>query len=504
MSEEIGLNPESHEPLYTADEMRTDERRYAGPTLDLMECAGAAVSSIALSRYSDARSFAVWCGTGANGGDGFVIARKLHEAGKDVAIRLLGSEKDVQGDAAQNLTRAKELGLVLSDEWRPAEVVVDSLFGTGFSGSPRREAARHIEAINELESHVISVDIPSGVDASTGEVAGPAVSADLSVTFHGLKVGHVIAPGRFHTGEIEVVDLHVPQAGTVHRRLTRAVINQVPRRGEIDNKYTAGAVLVIGGSTGLSGAPSLSSEAALRAGAGIVIACVPEPLNPVFELRLLEVISRPCAADEDGHLVPEALDQIAEEAKRVDAVVLGPGLGRTDGTRELVRLVLETIELPMVVDADALWALVGHLDWVFARGTATVLTPHAGELGRLISRPSAWVNHHRLQAAQSGADETGSVVALKGVDTIVATPNRGVLVSDLGNPGLATAGSGDVLTGIVGAFLAKGMQPQLAVASASATAGLAAHRASQTMGTAGLIARDVVNTLSPIVSQLEG
>ncbi len=483
--------------------MREAEGRYEGPTLDLMEIAGTAVFDLALRRYPDAQSFSIWCGTGANGGDGLVVARKLHEAGKDVDIRLLGAAEKIAGDAAENLKRARELGLAFTEEWRPADVVVDALFGTGFAGAPRREAARHIDAINEIESPVISVDLPSGVNASTGEVAGSAISADLTVTFHALKVGHVIAPGRFHAGEIAVADIDVEQIATAHSRLTPAVIQEVPRRTEADNKYTAGAVLVIGGSTGLTGAPSLTSEAALRSGSGIVIACVPAALNPVFELRLLEVMTRPCSADESGHLQPEAVDEIVAAAERVDAIALGPGLGRTDGTRELVRLVLERIDLPMVIDADALWALAGHLDWAFAREASTVLTPHAGELARLIERPSTWINSHRLQAAQAGADETGSIVALKGADTIVAAPNRGVLVSDLGNPGLATAGSGDVLTGIVAAFLAKGMAPQLAAASAAAAAGLAARRAARTKGTAGLIARDVVDALSPVVSDLE-
>jgi NAD(P)H-hydrate epimerase len=287
-------------------------------------------------------------------------------------------------------------------------------------------------------------------------VAGDAVEAAVTVTFHAPKVGHAVAPGRFHAGELVVADIGLAEGDTRLRRATAGILELVPRRTQRDNKYSAGAVLVVGGSRGLTGAPSLSSEAALRAGAGIVTACVPASLNLVFEQRLVEVMTRPCP-DEDGALTPEAADEILAAAERAGAVALGPGLGRTDGTRALVGFLLDRLDKPVVLDADGLWALSGHLDWVFSRDAATVLTPHAGELGRLLGRPSAWVSANRLDAVQAGADDTGTVVLLKGADTLVAGPGRSPAVVDLGNAGLATAGSGDVLTGVVGAFLAKGL-----------------------------------------------
>jgi len=488
------------EPLYSADEMRRAEQAYPGATLELMERAGSAAADAALRRFPGARAFSVWCGTGNNGGDGFVVARKLHEAGREVSVRLLGPEEKVQGDAAENLRRARELGLRFADDWEPADVILDALFGTGFSGAPRADAAAHIEAMNASSSPVVAVDIPSGVDASTGEVAGAAVEAELTVTFHAPKIGLAVAPGRFHAGQVEVADIGLAPAETRHRRATEDLLALVPRRGPRDNKYSAGSVLVVGGSTGLTGAPSLTAKAALRAGAGIVTACVPASLNLVFEQRLLEVMTRPCP-DEDGRMGPEAAEAIVEAAARAGAVALGPGLGRTDGTRELVRILLERLELPVVLDADGLWAVAGHLGWVYARDAPTILTPHAGELARLLGRESAWVSAHRLRAAESGADDAGAVVLLKGADTLVASPGHGVLVSDLGNPGLATAGSGDVLTGIAAAFLAKGVEPRLAAAAAAAAAGVAASLAAERHGTAGMIARDVIEALSPALSR---
>ena len=251
---------------------------------------------------------------------------------------------------------------------------------------------------------------------------------------------------------------------------------------------------------GKTGAPCLSAEAALRAGAGIVTACVPASLNLVFEQRLLEVMSRPCP-DEDGVMTMDAADEILEAAQKATAVAIGPGLGRTDAVRALVGFLLDRLDKPVVLDADGLWALAGHLDWVFARDAPTVLTPHAGELARLLGRDSGAIAARRLNSVQAGADDVGAVVLLKGADTLVASPGRGVLVSDLGNPGLATAGTGDVLTGIVAAFLAKGMDAKRGAAAAAAAGGAAARLAAEEHGTAGMIASDVVEALSPALSR---
>ena len=487
------------EPLYTAEEMRAAEQAHDGPMLELMERAGSAAADSVLRRYPAARSVAVWCGTGANGGDGFVVARKLHEAGRAVEIVLVGSEDNIAGDAEENLELARKLKIPFTEPGG-GEVAVDALFGTGFSGKPRDGAARAIEELNGLGVPIVAVDVPSGVDASTGQVTGAAVNADATVTFHGRKVGLMVAPGRFHAGEVEVADIGLTPSRTQHEQVTEAILAEVPRRGPGDNKYTAGSVLVVGRSTGKTGAPCLAAEAALRAGAGIVTVCVPASLNLVFEQRLLEVMSRPCA-DEDGVMTMDAADAILEGAEKATAVAIGPGIGRTDAVRALVGYLLDRLDKPIVLDADGLWCVAGHLDWVFSRDAQTVLTPHAGELARLLGRDSSAVSARRLNAVQSGADDVGAVVLLKGADTLVASPGKGVLVSDLGNPGLATAGTGDVLTGIVAAFLSKGMDGKVAATAAAAAGGEAARLASETHGTAGMIASDVVEALSPILSR---
>jgi NAD(P)H-hydrate epimerase len=416
-----------------------------------------------------------------------------------VHVRLVGDEQKVAGDSAENLRRARESGIAFVEEGAEADLIVDALFGTGFAGKPRKEAAAAIEELNDLGSPIVSIDVPSGVDASTGEVAGPAVRAELTVTFHGRKVGLVVAPGRFHAGDVVLADIGLGAAETRHNRISAEILSLVPRRREEDNKYTAGSVVVVGGSVGKTGAACLTAEASLRAGAGICTACVPASLSQVFEQRLLEVMTLACP-DEDGVMTLDAADAILEAAERAGAVALGPGLGRTDGTRALVGYLLDRLDKPIVLDADGLWALVGHLDWVFSRDAPTVLTPHEGELANLLGRKSNWVRARRLDAVQAGADDVGAVVLLKGADTLVAAPGRGVLVSDLGTPGLATAGAGDVLTGIVAAFLSKRMEGRIAAAAAAAAQGVAARVAAETHGSAGLLAGDVVEALSPALS----
>jgi ADP-dependent NAD(P)H-hydrate dehydratase / NAD(P)H-hydrate epimerase len=491
----------SLEPLFTAAEMRAAEDGHDGPTLDLMERAGSVVAAVVQERWPDAKRIGVWCGTGANGGDGFVAARRLREAGREAWVVLAGPEEKVSGDAETCLARAREAEVPVAEaDEGGADVVVDALFGTGFSGAPRGDAAARIEALGALGVPVVSVDVPSGVDASTGRVPGAAVRATLTVTFHGRKVGHAVGPGRFHAGEVVVADIGLSGGQTRAQLVTEAILDEIPRRGPQDSKYTAGFVAVVGGSRGLTGAPLLTCEAAMRAGAGYVRAFVPASLEAAFAQRFVEVTTTG-APDEDGVLTREAADVVLEAAAKANALAIGPGLGRSDGTRELVRVLLDRAELPVVLDGDGLWALAGHLEWVFSRDAPTVLTPHTGELARLLGRDSAWVDANRLAAAEGAADDVGAVVMLKGADTIVAAPGRGPLVCDLGNPGLASAGTGDVLTGIVAALLAKGMDARAAAAAAAALGGVAARRAALVHGEAGLIARDVIDALSPVLSR---
>ncbi|HEY5099255.1 MAG TPA: NAD(P)H-hydrate dehydratase [Gaiellaceae bacterium] len=442
------------EALYTAAEMRAAEERYAGTVEELMERAGNAAARVGLELYPRAQRWTVVCGGGANGGDGRIAARELERAGKDVRV--------VDAKAGES-----DLG--------DPDVIVDALFGTGFAGEPRPDAAALIERINASAARVLAIDLPSGVDSSTGEVAGAAVRADATVTFHGRKVGLVVAPGRFHAGAVHVADIGLDPLDTEHRLVGAGILRSVPRRRDADNKYTAGHVLVVGGSPGLTGAPSLTAMAALRADAGYVTLAAPEETLPVFEQRLLEVVKRPLP------------DDLTELAAKASALAIGPGLGRSAAVHALVRRTLAELALPAVVDADALFDLE-PADWPAPR----VLTPHEGELARLLGRDSKEIAAHRLASVQEAADRFRCVVLLKGADTLVAAPGRGLLVAALGLPSLATAGTGDVLTGIVAAFLAKGMDAQLAAAAAAVAQQRASVEAPQR---AGLIASDLIEAL---------
>jgi len=273
-------------------------------------------------------------------------------------------------------------------------------------------------------------------------------------------VGLVVAPGRFHAGTVHVADIGLDLDETATRLATVELLRSVPRRSEGDNKYTAGHVLVVGGSRGFTGAPCLSALAAMRADAGYVTVAAPQSTLPVFEQRLLEAVKRPLP-DDAGLVAVRSADVVLELAAKASALALGPGLGRGQGPQELVRRLLAELELPIVVDADALFELE-PADWAGPR----VLTPHEGELARLLGRTSGEIAAHRLASVQEAVERFGCVVVLKGPDTLVAAPDRGLIVCALGLPSLATAGTGDVLTGIVSAFLAKGMDPQLAAAAA--------------------------------------
>jgi hydroxyethylthiazole kinase-like uncharacterized protein yjeF len=431
------------EPLYSADEMRTAEEGH--DVEQLMERAGRAVADEVLSRFPAARTFAAVCGGGSNGGDGRIAAELL---------RSNGWEERPVGDA---------------------DVVVDALFGTGFRGAPREDAAQQIQAMNDSGAPVVAVDIPSGVDASTGEVPGEAVRAALTVTFHGRKVGHEVAPGRFHRGELAVADIGLEPRETRHALVTPAILDQVPRRKPSDTKYTAGSVLVIGGSPGMTGAVCLTTEAAFRADAGYVVVAAPEESLPVIETRLLEAVKRP-------------LDDVWDAVERAGALAIGPGLGRD--RKELVGRLMAETDLPTVVDADGLHELEP-----FERKAATVLTPHSGELGRLLGEEASWEDAHRLEALGRAVERFGCVVLLKGEGTLVGAPGTGALVCG-GFPSLATAGTGDVLTGVVAAFLAKGMDARLATAAASTAHTQAAVTARYR---SGLIASDLLEALPRVL-----
>jgi ADP-dependent NAD(P)H-hydrate dehydratase / NAD(P)H-hydrate epimerase len=489
-------------PLYDADGMRAVDRwaieEQGVPSLELMEAAGRAVAETVGELAADG-PVRVVCGKGNNAGDGLVAARYLREAGFEVEALLLWPAEELSDDAAANLERfpAEHVRGDLAARLAASGAIVDAIFGTGFAGEPREPALAAIAAIDACGVPVVACDIASGVDASSGEAAGVAVEADVTVSFHAAKLGHLVAPGKWHSGKLRVAPIGIPPgapaqpaAGTIGA----SVLELAPRRGPRSTKFSSGQVTIAGGSRGLTGAVQMSSLAAIRAGAGYATVAVPADLESIFEQSRPEVMSVGCPGG-DGCLAPGSAKSLLRAFERAAAGVLGPGLGRDPGSVELAREVLGAIEAPLVLDADGLNAFAGELGRVAVRSAPTLLTPHAGELGRLLGRSSEEISAHRLGAAREAARGAEAVVVLKGDDTIVTDGER-VAVNVLSAPALATAGTGDVLSGVAAALLARGLDPFTAACAAVLAHARAGRDAALRIGAAeSVIATDVIDSI---------
>jgi NAD(P)H-hydrate epimerase len=490
-------------PLPDAEQMRATDRwaieERGVPSLVLMERAGEGLARLA-ERMAPAGRIAIACGKGNNGGDGLVAARLLRGAGRDVDVLAVSPSDELRGDAAAQLRALPGPAPVAFDAARlpGTALVVDAVLGTGFAGAARPPLDAVLEALATAGPPVLAADVPSGVDASTGEVQGAAVRAQATATFHQAKPGLWIAPGKAHAGRVEVVPIGMPPGAPVVPRaglLGEAVLRDLPARGAASTKFSSGNVVVVGGSSGLTGAPTMSAQAAVRAGAGYVTVAGPRSLELAFATRLLEAMF--VGLEEDGGaLAPAALDAALGALGRANAVVLGPGLSRRPGAQALARALAARVEVPLVVDADGLNALAGHLDEVLpGRPAPTVLTPHAGELGRLLEVDSQAIGARRLHHAREAAARSGAIVVLKGDDTLVAAPSGMVAVSPGGAPGLATAGTGDVLSGVTGALLARGLEPFHAACAAVFAHLRAGRLAAAPHGPDTVIASDVIHAL---------
>lgn len=494
------------DPLHDAESMRSadseaiEERGI--PSLQLMEAAGEAVAR-AVREVAEPGPVRIVCGKGNNGGDGLVAARLLAETGFEVETLLLWPASELSDDAALNHGRLDDAGCEVSADdvasaLEGSGCVVDAIFGTGFDGAPRSPALEAIEAMNGSGAPIVAADIASGVDASTGEVEGVGVSASVTVSFHAAKLGHEIAPGKRSTGELRVSDIGIPAgsgseppAGTI----TARVLDRLPRRGADSTKFTSGQVVVAGASRGLTGSVVLSASAAIRAGAGYATVAVPAELEQIFEVKLTEVMSRGCASA-DGAFAADATEEILATCEKAAALVLGPGIGRSDAALGVAREVASGAEVPLVLDADGLNAHAEALDSLASRSDPTVITPHAGELGRLLGKDSDEIGAHRLTSAREAAELGSCVVVLKGDDTIVAAPGGPVAVSAVEAPALATAGTGDVLAGTIGALLARGMDPFEAACAGVWVNTNAGRIAAERIGVAeSVIASDVIEAL---------
>ncbi len=494
--------PEWLDPLWEAAEMRAADQHaieQAGvPSLDLMERAGAGLARAA-ARVAGEGPVRVVIGKGNNGGDGLVAARILREDGHEVDVLAVADPAELKGDAAANLDRLPGAAPVAFDAagLEGSGAIVDAMLGTGFEGEPREPIAGAIRAINASGCTVVACDVPSGVNASSGEVEGDAVTAHLTATFHGPKIGLYVEPGKTHAGQVEVVQIGIPRsapepeaAGLIGER----VLTLVPPRARDGNKFKSGTVVVAGGARGLTGAPTMAALSAMRTGAGYVQLAVPEPAETVLDLRLMEAMTHGLP-HEDGAHVERGADTVVELSQRAGAIVLGPGIGRSDGAVAFARRVAREVEVPLLIDADGLNAHAEHLELIAERSAPTVLTPHDGELGRLLAIDSKAVGERRIAHARDAAERSGAIVVLKGDDTLVVPPSGPIAVSRGATPALATAGTGDVLSGLIGALLSKGMDPFEAACAGVFAHARAGRAAAERIGADHVVAGDVIDAI---------
>ena len=477
-----------------------------------MESAGRGAARFLLASFEGIQNayLAVLAGRGNNGGDGFVVARYAAQRGIDVVVYLLAEAKRVTGDARANLELLAPLSIPVVEipdadnlagyeaDMIQHDVWVDAVFGTGLSAAIRGHYREAIDLLNSFQRPVLAIDIPSGVNADNGQICGTCVRAAATATFAYPKIGHVVYPGAQHTGHLEVIDIgippHIAEAVAPRQRLTTSeeVAAELVRRAPDDHKGSAGHCLVIAGSTGKTGAAAMACEGAMRTGAGLVTLGVPQCLNPVLETMLLEVMTAPLP-DTDGALALKAGDQITHLMADKQCLAIGPGLGSAAETGRLVRQLLRRSKIPMVIDADGLNHLAGRQEIFTDMQAPAVLTPHPGEMARLAGLTTAQVQADRVKCAREFAAASGTVVVLKGAATVIAAPDGYVQVNPTGNPGMASGGMGDVLTGIIAGLITQGIDPERAAVMGVYLHGAAADALAADGRPVGYLAADLLD-----------
>ena len=487
------------------------------PGQQLMEKAGEGVADVAdtLLKDTGGKKVAVFCGKGNNGGDGFVAARHLAGKGYSVEVFLVGAKDELKGDARLNLKRAVELGIpVYEINESPAnldfEMIIDAIFGTGFRGKIGEPYREIIDAINKTNIPVVSVDMPSGIDGDTGQDGGTSIYADATVTFAYPKLGHIFYPGRGRTGELYIVDIGVPSEliEEISPRFFADELEDIagllPRRFPDMHKGDAGKVLVVAGSKGMTGAAYLSAISCLRSGAGLVYLAVPEGVAPVLEMKATEAVKLYLPNIKNRFAISlRSLGVIYEYLSSVDALIIGPGLGRHYETREAVLRIAQKTTIPTLFDADALFALAKDREIWKKIKAPYIITPHSGEFARIIDAPVKEVSTNRLKFALEYKDMfADAVLLLKGNPTIIAQGDK-IYLNPTGNDGMATAGSGDVLSGLIGGFLAQGCSPLDAARLGAYIHGLAGDIAAERLTTRAMIAGDIMLAIPDAFAEVE-
>lgn len=515
--------------LVSAEQMRnldsTTIDELGVPGIVLMENAGTGTIEVMGQHFGNlvGKVVSIFVGPGNNGGDGLVIARFLHQEKARPQVFLLVDPDKLQGDAATNLAVVQKLPIPIyplqsDDDFVNAEehlvrsrVVVDAIFGTGLKREVSEIFAQAIQRINSFTCPVVSVDIPSGLDSDNGHPLGICVQADLTATYGLAKPGQVVHPGAQYTGDLEVIDIGIPPE-IVNRADIRLelldkmdVAQWVPQRQTAAHKGTFGHLLILAGSEGKTGAAILCGKGALRSGAGLVTLCVPQELNTIFEATMLEAMTVPLPKSLHGRLSIEDYDLIEETVYGKQAIVIGPGIGVEEETAELIVKLYQEVSLPMVVDADALNILAGDKEALRNPGGPRILTPHPGEMARLIESTAEDVQKDRLQTASALAKENNVYVVLKGAGTVIADPDGHIAINSTGNPGMAAGGMGDVLSGIVGSLLAQGLSPWQAACLGVYVHGLAGDLLAEETGVgSGYLAAELANGLPLAFNELVG
>ncbi|NQS97801.1 MAG: NAD(P)H-hydrate dehydratase [candidate division Zixibacteria bacterium] len=458
---------------------------------------------------AEGRVIKIFCGSGNNGGDGMAVARMLDSVGAQVDVVLMCRGEELKGDARANYELAVKLGITIfekaqaedffvSDEY---DLVIDALLGTGMKGAARGLIAEAIEEINNAPCPVVSIDIPSGVEGSTGKAEGSAVEAQATPTMAGLKRGLVFSPGRELAGDVSIVDIGTPRqvVEEFSPRLWRIepddIIERLPFREEDTHKGECGRVFIIAGSTGLTGAACMAAEASVKSGAGLVVLGIPKSLNPVVEVKLTEAMSIPLPETQAGGISLEAVPLIMGRLKWATACGIGPGASRDEETLEAVRRIIADLRLPAVIDADALFALADKPESLNKLPEKSILTPHIGEFARLLSKSPDEVKEKRVELALEKAVEWETVILLKGSPTLAASPDGQVYLNPTGNAGMAAGGVGDVLTGVLAGLLGAGLEPIDAAIAGMYLHGLAGDTAAAEKGIFGMSATDLLDKI---------
>ncbi len=517
--------------VFTPEQMRAFDKsaseKYQIPSIVLMENAALRVVEWLEAKCAplSEKRITILCGKGNNGGDGFAIARQLLNCG--ARVQVLAEEIKRGGDAKINAQIWQNCGETVSDpaqlklDFRRGDIVIDALLGTGFHGEVRGDwlerAFDVLLSARSQDAKIIAIDVPSGLNAATGEAAGMCVDADVTISFAAPKRGFFVRDGLAKCGEIWIGDIGSAPAQMQESNTNCALITRDwarahrPQRSEDAHKGDAGRALIIGGSRGMSGAVALASRAALHSGVGLCLAAVPDAILDTFAASILEATSTPLPCDRDGALLPEALATLRDKWEPMQVVALGPGVGRSDKTQELIHQIVRECPQPLIIDADALHALPKIATEVKARKAPTILTPHPGEMGTLMNISAHEVNEKRYEIAAQCAEKYGAIVVLKGARSIVALPkialseceNKSSLWVNLtGNAGMATGGSGDALTGTIAGILAQLKDAETATIFSVYLHGLAGDIAAHTRGN-GLTAGNIVDSLPPALLELE-